>query len=172
MNRTAARLTLAAAVLALSAALAAAGDSSQAPAKKNAAWESMKNLQGEWEGFYGGKLPTRVSYRLVSNGTALMESLVSPDSSDMVTMYHPDGDRLAMTHYCSEKTQSRMRASSADAKRIAFSFVDASNLSAPDAMRMTGLVITVQDKDHFTQEWTSTGRGKSETGRFEFTRKK
>lgn len=136
------------------------------------AWESMKTLQGDWEGLYQGKVKTSVSYRLVSNGTALMETLVAPDASDMVTMYHPDGSRVAMTHYCSENTQSRMRAPGTDGKRIAFSFVDVSNLASPDAMRMTGLVLTLKDPDHFTAEWTGTGMGKSDTSLFEFTRKK
>jgi hypothetical protein len=142
------------------------------PAAGSAAWESIKSLQGDWDGLYEGKVKTKASYRLVSNGTALMESLESPDHSDMVTMYHQDGSRLLMTHYCSESNQSRMRASGTDPKRIAFSFVDVSNLASPDAMRMTGLVLTLKDKDHFTAEWTATGMGKSGTSLFEFTRRK
>ena len=152
------------------AATVSASPSSPAPASP--AWEALKSLQGEWEGLHDGKQRSRVTYRLVSNGTALMETLVSPESGDMVTMYHPDGKRLLMTHYCSENTQSRMQAAPGDAKRIVFSFVDVTNLASPDAMRMTGLVVTLQDPDHFTQEWTATAAGKSDTGRFEFTRKK
>ena len=90
-------------------------------------------------------MKTKATYRLVSNGTALMETLVSPESGDMVTMYHPDGNGLVMTHYCSENTQSRMRAPGDDGKTIRFSFVDVTNLSSPDAMRMTGLVLTMKD---------------------------
>lgn len=154
-------------------AFALAGTDAAKAGRPNAAWESMKTLQGEWEGLYAGKMKTKVSYRLVSNGTALMEALVSPDSTDMVTMYHPDGDRVAMTHYCSENTQSRMRAAGgANPKRLVFSFVDATNMPAPDAMHMTGLVVTFRDAGHFTQEWTSSAKGKQETGRFEFTRKR
>lgn len=147
-----------------------ASPASLAPA--NAAWESLKTLQGEWEGVYGGSVKARVNYRLVSNGTALMETLVSPESGDMVTIYHADGPGVAMTHYCSQNTQSRMRAAATDAKRIVFSFLDTANAPSPDTMRMTGLVVTLQGPDRFTQEWTSTAGSKSETGRFEFTRKK
>ena len=151
---------------------AAPADAPAAPPGPGPAWDALKSLQGEWEGLYNGTMKTRITYRLVSNGTALMETSVSPESGDMVTMYHPDGKRLFLTHYCSMNAQSRMQAAAGDAKRIVFSFVDVTNLASPDAMRMTGLVFTLKDPDHFTQEWTATAGGKSDTGRFEFTRKK
>jgi hypothetical protein len=168
VNRT---LRVSAAVLAVLVVLGA-GPSAPAPAAGSPAWESMKSLQGDWDGVYGGKMKTKANYRLVSNGTALMETLISPESGDMVTMYHPDGKGLAMTHYCSESTQSRMRASGDDGKTIRFSFVDVTNLSSPDAMRMSGLVLTMKDRDHFNAEWTATAMGKADTGKFEFTRRK
>lgn len=169
MNRT---LGVSAAVLALVVILGAGPGASSPAAAGSPAWESMKTLQGDWDGVYGGKVRTTASYRLVSNGTALMETLVSPESGDMVTMYHPDGKGLVMTHYCSENTQSRMRSTGDDGKKIRFDFVDVTNLSSPDAMRMTGLVLTVKDRDHFDAEWTATAMGKANTGKFEFTRRK
>jgi hypothetical protein len=182
MNRrnSLARLTIVLAGASLAVALiASAGDSptSMSTAKSgkgNAGWEWMKSLQGDWDGTYEGKLATGASYRLVSNGTALMETLVSPDHSDMVTMYTPDGDRLMMTHYCSANNQPRMRASvpSGGAKRLVFDYVDATNLEAPDAMHMHRLVVTLNDPDHFTQLWTSREKGKDTSSTFSFTRKK
>lgn len=167
---------LTAAAITLVSAIGIAGDE-HADHKKpagppNPAWESLKTLQGEWDGSYDGKVATQASYRLVSNGTALMETLASPDHSEMVTMYHRDGTRIAMTHYCSEGNQPRMRAEAKDPKRIDFRFVDATNLSSPDASRMTGLVVTVKDADHFTQDWTYTQGAKSSTSTFAFTRKR
>ena len=101
-----------------------------------------------------------------------METLVSPDHTDMITMYHQDGAGLLMTHYCSENNQSRMRASSTDPKRIAFRYSDATNLSSPDAPRMSGLVVTLKDADNFTQDWTHTAGGKEMSSTFAYTRKK
>ena len=168
---------LAGIALAAAAALAAGPPPTESGGKKpngtsNPAWESLKTLQGEWDGLYDGKVATKASYRLVSGGTVLMETLVSPDHTDMITMYHPDGARLVMTHYCSENNQPRMRAASTEPTRIAFRYVDATNLSSPDASRMTGLVVTLQDADHFTQDWTHSARGKDMTSTFAFTRKK
>jgi hypothetical protein len=171
------RIGTAAIGILFAAAIGSAADEHAAHAKPaaapNAAWESLKTLQGDWDGLEDGRV-TRASYRLVSNGTTLMETLSSPDGHavDMVTIYHRDGARIAMTHYCSEDTQPRMRADAKDAKRIAFRYVDATNLSSPDAARMTGLVLTLKDPDHFTQEWTHTEGKNSTTATFAFTRKK
>jgi hypothetical protein len=166
--------------LAILAAFGLAATFAVAVEKSNPGWEKMKGLVGEWQGTYSGKdehgaavtdVPIRISYKLVSNGTTLMESISMMKEADMVTMYHPDGTRLLMTHYCSEGNQPRMRAesSSADPKSLAFSYVDATNLASPQAMHMTRLVVTFKDADHFAQDWTTS---KNETGRFEYTRKK
>lgn len=76
------------------------------------------------------------------------------DHPPMVTTYYVDGDDLMMTHYCSLKNQPRMRASmpSEHVKRLAFSFVDATNLSNPAQPHMHGVAFTFQDADHMTQE--------------------
>jgi hypothetical protein len=101
-----------------------------------------------------------------------MERLTTPDGSDMVTMYHPDGSRIMMTHYCSGGNQPRMRTETSSADSIAFDFVDATNLASPKAEHMRKLVVKFQDTDHFTQEWTHRKDGKDETGVFKYARKK
>jgi hypothetical protein len=141
----------------------------------NPAWEKMKSLAGEWSGTmnHGGQeMPVSVSYTLVSSGTSLMERLTTPDGSDMVTMYHPDGSRIMMTHYCSGGNQPRMKAETSSADAISFDFVDATNLASPKAEHMRKLVVKFQDADHFTQEWTHRKDGKDETGVFKYGRKK
>lgn len=145
-----------------------------APARPadDAAWAKMTALVGEWEGTYEGKPGPKVSYRLVSNGTTLMETLNSDDSSEMVTVYHRDGARLAMTHYCSEGVQSRMRASGLSGDSIQFAFLDATNVAGPDQHLMVGLRIKVPAADRLIHEWTSKHKGRETTGRFEFSRKR
>ena len=92
----------------------------------------------------------------------------------MVTMYHPDGDHLMMTHYCSAHNQPRMRSQTVavESKNITFDFVDVTNLSAPDAGHMSKLVVTFGDKDHFTQEWTWREKEKEKTVGIHFERNK
>jgi hypothetical protein len=135
------------------------------------AWRALQGLVGEWEGTVSGQ-PARVSYRSISNGTALLETLDSPDSGQMVTVYHPDGARLLMTHYCSAGNQSRMRAAELRGHRLVFEYLDASNLKSPDEPRMTRLEMSFPGPDRLVHEWTSTGGGQDHVGRLEFRRKK
>ena len=161
----------------LLAASFALGTAVPAAPGANAAWEKMKSLAGEWEGTIkdgDATLPVSVSYTLVSSGTSLLESMSTPDGHDMVTVYHPDGSRIRMTHYCSEGNQPRMKAeaAAADAKSLTFDFVDVTGLASPQAEHMRKLVVRFDDADHFTQEWTHRKAGRETTGVFKYSRKK
>lgn len=148
--------------------------STQSFAQSNAGFAKLKSLVGEWDWKTESGEKGHTSYRLVSNGTVLMETLNAPDESQMITMYHPDGDRLMVTHYCSANNQPRMRAvpSPANAQEIAFDYVDATNLSSPTAGHMAKLAFQFQDNDHFTQSWTWREGGKDITKVFHYTRVK
>ena len=137
-------------------------------------FEKMKSLVGEWQGKSLDGNTAKVTYTLVSDNSALMERLAMGGESEMVTMYHPDGDHLMMTHYCSAHNQPRMRSQkvSVERKNIIFDLVDVTNLSAPDAGHMRKLVVTFVDQDHFTQEWTWREKGKDNTVVIHFERKK
>jgi hypothetical protein len=143
----------------------------------NPAWEKLKTLVGEWKGTYAGADAAgagevRISYALVSNGTSLMETMESGHDSSMITMYHVDGSRILATHYCAMGNQPRLAASvlGKNGRTLTFSFVDATNASGPDAELMKGLVVTFQDPDHFTQQWTSRMGGKDQVGTFTYSR--
>ena len=58
------------------------------------------------------------------------------------------------------------------AKSLAFSLVRVTGLSSPDAWHNTGLVLTMEDQDHLTQEWTYLSKGKTGTTLFHFTRER
>jgi len=143
------------------------------PMKPNPGFDKLKSLVGAWQGTSKDGKPVTASYTLVSDGSALMEDLGHGTEMNMVTMYHPDGDRLMMTHYCATSNQPRMRAEmSPDGKSLKFTFLDATNLASPDAGHMDRLVVSFVDKDHFTQEWTWKEKDTSNTEVFHFARKK
>lgn len=142
------------------------------PADSDAAWKSLLTLVGTWEGTEGGKTAT-LTYSVVSGGTALMESMKTPDSGpDMVTIYHRDGAALAATHFCSMGNQPRMRAAGPfdDSKTIRFRFVDVTNLAKAGGGHIQHLTVRFTDSDHFSQEWVSTDQGKEQTALFKWTR--
>ena len=115
-----------------------------------------------------------VTYALVSNGTALMETLDGDHDATMITMYTPDGAALLATHYCAAGNQPRMRATaSPDGKSLAFEFVDVSNVAGSSGEVMRRLVVTFIDAEHFDQAWTSRSPdGKEMTSVFQYTRKR
>ena len=149
-----------------------------------AAFERIKSLVGEWEArdgvSYGGK-PIRISYKLVSQGSGVMETYtqVGVDIIEMVTVYHLDGDNLALTHFCAVNNQVRLRADAPaeGGNALRFSFVDATNLSVSHKDVMRDLVITFGDRDHFTQAWTwrmtnDKGQTKDDKAVYNFVRRK
>jgi len=148
-----------------------------APAAKSpASFQQIKSLLGEWEGKLPDGKSASLTYRLVSSGTAVMETMNPSDAQDMVTIYYPDGDRLMLTHYCASNNQPRMRtdAGSTDPKQLIFSYVDATNLGGSKEGVMTGLTVTFVDADHFTQTWTWMDKigGTPSTVTFPYSRKK
>lgn len=141
----------------------------------NSGFERMKSLLGAWVGTNAEGKPVSVRYELTSAGSALMETLVGEGGETMVTMYHPDGARLMLTHYCGAGNQPRMTASDVapDARQITFAYLDATNLSGPDAGRMQALKVIFEDRTHFIQEWTWREPGNQDKiERFGFTRSK
>jgi hypothetical protein len=137
-------------------------------------FEQLKKLVGEWEAKSPKEPPFTSTIRLVSNATALEEIFQGAEANQMVTLYHPDGNRVAVTHYCSAGNQPRMEtaATSADQKKFDFSFVGITNLLSPQAGHMHHLVISIADHDHFSEDWTWRENGKDQVHSIEFTRKK
>jgi hypothetical protein len=154
-----------------STALALAAEN-QAADSVDATWDRLRSLVGEWEGQYSEGFTARVSYRLVSNGTALLETLESAHDDQMVTLYHRDGSTLLMTHYCSMGNQTRMRSRGLEGVRLVFAYVDTSNVKDKDELVMSGLALSFPGPDLLVHEWTSREGSREQTGRFEFSRKK
>ena len=117
-------------------------------------FDNLKALAGSWTGKGSEGQPIEVSYRAMSGGSVLM-SEIHGHGEDMITMFHMDGSRLLMTHYCAAGNQPRMTGTlSPDGKTVTFDFLDATNLATPDAGHMQRVVITVIDPNHHTEAWT------------------
>jgi hypothetical protein len=135
-----------------------------------AAFTSLTGLAGEWQLEAKGMPAQTVTLKVIAGGSVLMESM---EHESMVTMYHVDRDRVMMTHYCAAQNQPRMQARiSDDGKTFTFDFLDATNLANPSDGHMRKMVLTIQDKDHFTEQWFFNKNGKDDKhGVFHLTRK-
>ncbi len=140
----------------------------------SAGFDALKSLAGEWEGkanMHGQEMPVTTSFRVVSDGSAILNLLGEGTPHEMVTMFHMDNGDLLATHYCSEHNQPRLRLSSGDSTVLNFDFKDATNLASPSAGHMAHVKFTILDANHHVEEWTFDNNGKIETNRLEFHRK-
>lgn len=132
--------------------------------KEKVGFDAVKSLVGDWyEADQSGKSTGHLqsSFRLTAAGSAVIETIMPKGEHEMVTLYHMDGDRLMLTHYCAAGNQPRMRASDlSTAKRIVFDFVDATNLKSPKDFHMHDAVFERIDDDHLKATWTHWNEGK------------
>ena len=162
----------------LSACVASQG--SVAPTDPKAATQAFETLQsfaGKWHGTATiGTLQTPVdlSYEIVSAGSTVMERLFIGTPHEMVTMYHRDGDRLVLTHYCAAGNQPRMELvswSPAPEPTLTFELTDATNWPDEKQVIMHDARITKISPDHIAASWTAWSSGKPDhAANFDFTR--
>jgi hypothetical protein len=134
-------------------------------------FEHLRALVGTWTAPVSEGKEIRLTYRLISGGSTLVETYTLPSGKETLTLYHLDGTRLLATHYCAQGNQPRLRlAPGATEKRWLFTFVDVTNLKSPRASRLHRMELTLGDADHFTKVETYRSNGKDETDTLNFTR--
>ena len=155
-------LILAAQIATLAAWSAVASDRSAAAP---AALEKFKALEGAWEGVNGKGQAVHSDYRIVADGSAVMETFSIKGSRrdhEMITVYHLDGERIMLTHYCSAGNQPRMRSLGlrADGQTVSFDYVDVTNVTSPNDGHMHRAVFRFIDQDRIETDWTWYENGK------------
>jgi hypothetical protein len=127
----------------------------------NAAFAKLKTLAGKWEAeTQRGKVTS--AYEVLSNGSALEERTKVPGEDEMLTVYHLDGDRLVLTHYCTAGNQPHMQAEAFDpaSNQLVFNFAGGGNLSDPNVGHMHNVAIRFLSADAFNSKWTFQENGK------------
>ncbi|MFI5096191.1 MAG: hypothetical protein ACHQIK_22450 [Candidatus Acidiferrales bacterium] len=140
-------------IIVLSASLVLA----QSDAHKS--FDLLKGLEGNWAGKNQQGQPVQVTFRLTAGGSALMSEIHGHGPENMITMFHMDGDRLLMTHYCGAGNQPRMKVISSDAKSVSFEFFDGTNIGPGDG-HMQQVTFTQLDADRHVEEWVFRDHGK------------
>jgi hypothetical protein len=138
-----------------------AGAPAEPTVDATAAFARLKTLAGEWEADTSmGK--SRVTYEVVADGTAVLERETAEKMPTMVTMYHIDGGRVLLTHYCMAGNQPRMQARQFDANTgaLKFEFLDATNLANAAAGHMHNVSLRFLDRDHLVTQWEFYENGK------------
>ena len=128
------------------------------------AFERMKQLVGSWEGTMDmGKGPEKVTttYKLTSNGSAIVETVFEGGPHEMVTVFHDNSNRqMQLTHYCMLGNQPKMSLISMEENELMFDLSKDADLDAARDEHMHAAKIIINDRDKITQEWTKFRGGK------------
>jgi hypothetical protein len=125
------------------------------------AFKKLCELQGEWSGTsFDGAKTLNLRYVIASKGSVVIEfyrhHFKNRDMDDeMVTVYHPDGDSLMLTHYCTLGNQPRMVADLEGdyLSTLAFAYQSATNLTHHACLRMSGVTFHFEGENRFRQTW-------------------
>lgn len=169
------RLTTFAALLAVPVMIAASkqGTKPLDRATSLAVFERIKKLDGAWRARSTKGWEENQQFHVIAKGTAVTSEsapganptgTATAPLAPMLTVYHMDGDRLLLTHYCEAGNQPRMVATSVedDGRTVHFSFLDATNLASNTAGHMHSVVMTFSDDDHFSERWSWYQNGKEQ----------
>jgi len=124
-------MAMRAVVIAIAMSACAAAKPAAAPARAaidGAAWDRLtRALPGTWSMTTASGRELRVAYKLISNGSALVEDWNVGSNRETETVFHPDQQDILLTHYCAQGNQPRLRAVAASPGSIAFKLVDVTN---------------------------------------------
>lgn len=132
---------------------------SSTSARSRATFERLKKFEGNWVGQSTKGWTDTLTYKTVAGGSVVVEeSFGAHPNETMYTMFHLDGDRLLLTHYCVARNQPRLVATEfADTDSgqvVVFSFLDITGAKSRDAGHMDKCRLTFVDDDHTKVQWT------------------
>ena len=125
--------------------------------KNSAELEQMAALAGTWTGTAkhadGKEELVTVQYRVTSGGAAVEETLFPDTPHEMVSMYHDQGGKLAMTHYCMLGNQPQLELTSAARGRLALESSAQTRAVLAGQMHMSSLVIERPANGRLVETW-------------------
>lgn len=124
---------------------------------------------GMWEATTESGRRIEVGYRMISRDSALLETWRSANGTETISVYHRDGGRLVMTHYCAQGNQAHLVAVEADERRVRFHRVSATNLTSEQSV-LDDLVLRSEPDLLERTETYVDAEGAAETTVFRFTR--
>jgi len=160
------------------ASLAAASSCSSVPRGdarvSKAQFERLKSLDGAWvtttesEGAPAG---VEILYHVSAGGSTLVETILPGAPEEMVSIYHIDGPRLVMTHYCSAGNQPFMVAREGGDDSIVFECVGGANVDKEHGLYMQRAEFRFLSDARVDASWTAYRDGKPDhTARFALVR--
>jgi len=131
-------------------------------------FQRMKSLVGQWEGSSTEGKPgdkVAVNYRLTSGGSAIVETIMPGTPHEMVTVYHDEKGKLAMTHYCTMGNQPHMQLTKATDNELDFELAKGGSVDGAKDAHMHSLDISFEEPNKVVEKWSmyDGGQKKHET---------
>lgn len=144
-----------------STASASAAAASKPPSKVDAeaVYARFQALEGAWIGRSTKGWESRVTMENVAGDSAVVSrSFDTHPGETMLTVYHLDGERLMLTHYCVAENQPRMVLTSWDPStgEAVFEFLDATGIASRDEGHMDRAVFRFDaaDPSRMSSRWS------------------
>lgn len=135
------------------------------------AMDRLKTLQGSWVGSIREmQMPATTRFVVTSGGSALCEIMGEGTEHEMTNVYHLDGDRVVVTHYCAAGNQPRMVSTKITDASIVFELDSVSNYFPTQGGCMGRLEVEFVDSTTVVQRWTSLGGKEEGTVTFDLRR--
>ena len=120
-------------------------------------FDQLKALEGNWRSTTGN---TTVNYRLIANGSSIVETWTMSPTRQSMTVYTMGGDRIIATHYCPQGNAPRLELSSTgpDGTHY-FEFLDGANLQKPNGSHEHAFWVRQDSADSLVRSETYIANG-------------
>ncbi|MBK7404576.1 MAG: hypothetical protein IPJ41_08045 [Phycisphaerales bacterium] len=119
----------------------------------------IASLAGDWQ---SPDEDGTTTFAVTSAGSAVREIMFPGQPHEMTNVYHMDGPRLVITHYCASGNQPRMVASrpehTSEGTQYHFVFDSVTNLRSRDEHFMGDMTLALLDDGTIREEWRAYDR--------------
>ncbi|MFT3839756.1 MAG: hypothetical protein QM723_22410 [Myxococcaceae bacterium] len=122
--------------------------------------DRLKPIAGHWKATTASGKTLNIDYRFISADTVLVEAYNAGSPRETMTVFHADKTDLLATHYCAQGNQPRLKLQ--PGKDLVFTFLDATNLSDPQASHLIRLELKLEKDGSLTRTETYREQGKDE----------
>jgi hypothetical protein len=129
------------------------------------AFEFLKTLAGDWERSGGahqhGSSSRAVNFKVTAAGSSVLETIFPGDPSEMLSVYHMNGDELLLTHYCALHNAPIMKFEKSDKPgEIKFVFYGGTNFDPQVDMHVHEGAFRIKDTNTLESAFVAFSDGK------------
>ena len=103
-----------------------------------------------------------ISYRTIANGSSVVETMLSGNPSEMISVIHQDIDHLRLTHFCAVGNQPHLIATEIGENHVTFETDHVANHPDTNSVYMGKATWTFIDEDHIQTQWWSFTNGEQD----------